>query len=184
VRTHKNIRIFHFAAIVLGLLSCGAAFSDTPAEGSIAPGLKLQDQHGDWHTLAQYEGQWVVLYFYPKDATPGCTTEACSFRDSIFAFRDKGAVILGVSMDDVASHEEFAREHSLPFSLLSDSDRVVSEKYGVVRNLGVMKMAKRQTFLIAPDRTIAKHYESVDPDTHSAEILADLTQFQAQQANQ
>lgn len=173
------VRISAAALLLLGLLSSNAALSDSPAQGSPAPEIRLQDQNGDWHTLGQYSGKWVALYFYPKDATPGCTTEACSFRDNFFAFRDRDAVILGVSMDDIESHEEFAREHSLPFSLLSDADQVVSEKYGVVRNLGIMKMAKRETFLIAPDGTIAKHYDSVDPDTHSAEILADLDKFQA-----
>ena len=177
--SHTTLRNFRFAVIAMGLFACGAALSDTPAAGSLAPALKLQDQHGDWHTLEQYRGQWVALYFYPKDATPGCTTEACSFRDNIFAFRERDAVILGISLDDVASHEEFAREHSLPFSLLSDGDNEVSEKYGVVRNLGLIKFAKRQTFLIAPDGTIAKHYEKVDPETHSAEILADLVELQA-----
>ena len=179
MRSHTPFHIPGFAAIALSLFYCGAALSDTPAAGSVAPGLKLQDQHGDWHTLEQYRGQWVALYFYPKDATPGCTTEACSFRDNIFAFRDRDAVILGVSLDDVASHEEFAREHSLPFGLLSDADHEVSEQYNVVRNLGLIKVAKRQTFLIAPDGTIAKHYEKVDPDTHSAEILSDLNRLQA-----
>jgi peroxiredoxin Q/BCP len=174
------LRISRYAILVLGALFCAVAWSGSPVAGSQAPEINLQDQNGDWHTLEQYSGQWVALYFYPKDATPGCTTEACSFRDNIFAFRDRDAVVLGVSMDDVASHEEFASEHSLPFSLLSDADHVVSEQYGVVRNLGVMKVAKRETFLIAPDGTIAKHYESVDPDTHSAEILADLTEFQTQ----
>jgi peroxiredoxin Q/BCP len=173
------VRISAAALLLLGLLSSNAALSDSPAQGSPAPDIRLQDQNGDWHTLGQYSGKWVALYFYPKDATPGCTTEACSFRDNIFAFRDRDAVVLGVSMDDVESHEAFAREHSLPFSLLSDVDQVVSEKYGVVRNLGIMKMARRETFLIAPDGTIAKHYDSVDPDTHSAEILADLDKFQA-----
>jgi len=175
-----TVRISAVALLLLGLLTSNAALSDSPLQGSPAPDIRLQDQKGDWHTLEQYSGKWVALYFYPKDATPGCTTEACSFRDNIFAFRDRDAVILGVSMDDVESHEEFAREYSLPFSLLSDADQVVSEKYGVVRNLGVMKMAKRETFLIAPDGTIAKHYDSVDPDTHSAEILADLDKFQAE----
>ncbi len=178
---HTTVRNPGLAAIALSLLTCGAAWPDTPAAGSVAPDLKLQDQHGDWHTLEQYKGQWVALYFYPKDATPGCTKEACSFRDSIFAFRERDAVILGISLDDVASHEEFAREHSLPFSLLSDADHEVSEQYGVVRNLGLIKFAKRQTFLIAPDGTIAKHYEKVDPESHSAEILADLSAFQAKE---
>ena len=163
-----------------GLLSTHAVFAESPAEGSAAPEFKLQDQKGDWHTLAQYRGQWVALYFYPKDDTPGCTTEACNFRDNIFAFRARDAVILGVSLDDVDSHVEFAEKYSLPFSLLSDAEGDVASTYGVVRNLGIMKVAKRQTFLIGPDGTIAKHYEDVDPDEHSAEILADLESLQGE----
>lgn len=167
--------------LVAGSLGgAGAAMAGQPAEGTAAPDFRLQDQNGDWHELSQYRGQWVALYFYPKDDTPGCTTEACSFRDNIFAFRERDAVILGVSLDDVESHEAFAEKYSLPFSLLSDTEAEVAERYGVVRNLGVMKLAKRETFLIRPDGTIAKHYERVDPDSHSQEILADLEQLQAE----
>jgi peroxiredoxin Q/BCP len=162
------------ALATLGLLLSGAALADAPAVGESAPDFRLQDQKGDWHTLEQYRGQWVALYFYPKDDTPGCTTEACNFRDNIFAFRERSAVILGVSLDDVESHKEFAEKYSLPFSLLSDADAEVADRYGVVMNLGITKLAKRQSFLIAPDGTIARHYEKVDPDTHSKEILADL----------
>jgi peroxiredoxin Q/BCP len=165
--------------LLTGLLGMASVQAAAPAEGQPAPDFELMDQNGETHTLAQYRGQWVALYFYPKNDTPGCTTEACSFRDNIFAFRALDAVILGVSLDDVESHQEFAEKYSLPFSLLSDAEGSVADTYGVVRNLGLVKFAKRQTFLIAPDGTIAKHYESVDPDTHSAEILADLKAFQA-----
>jgi peroxiredoxin Q/BCP len=172
-----------FLGLVLlagGLAAAGPVTAGQPAEGAAAPEFRLQDQNGDWHELSQYRGKWVALYFYPKDDTPGCTTEACSFRDNIFAFRERDAVILGVSLDDVDSHEAFAEKYSLPFSLLSDAEAEVAEQYGVVRNLGVMKLAKRETFLIRPDGTIAKHYSKVDPDTHSKEILADLERFQAE----
>ena len=144
------------------------------AVGDMAPEFRLQDQNGQWHTLAQYRGRWTALYFYPKDQTPGCTKEACSFRDNIFAFEEIGAVILGVSLDNVKSHEEFAKKYSLPFSLLADTDGSVAKSYNVLTDLKVMKLAKRQTFLIGPDGKIAKHYESVDPEKHTAEVLADL----------
>jgi peroxiredoxin Q/BCP len=170
--TCPGIRVIAFSA--LALLVSNPVLADSPAVGETAPDFRLQDQKGDWHTLEQYRGKWVALYFYPKDDTPGCTTEACNFRDNIFAFRERGAVILGVSLDDVESHKEFAEKYSLPFSLLSDAEAEVADTYGVVRNLGVMKLAKRQSFLIAPDGKIAIHYEKVDPDTHSKEILADL----------
>jgi len=158
------------------LFALGSSFSvaEQVATGEPAPDFELVDQDGQLHSIEDYRGKWIALYFYPKDDTPGCTTEACSFRDNIFAFRSRDAVILGISLDDVDSHEAFAEKYSLPFSLLSDADAEVAERYGVVRNLGIMKMAKRETFLIGPDGTIAKHYSKVDPDTHSAEILADL----------
>jgi len=161
-----------------GLLVCAGASGGSPAVGSTAPDFRLQDQNGEWHTLEQYRGQWVALYFYPKDDTPGCTTEACSFRDNIFAFRERDAVILGISLDDVESHQAFADKHGLPFTLLSDPEGEVAEEYGVVTNLGITKFAKRQSFLIGPDGTIARHYEKVDPETHSAEILDDLIALQ------
>ena len=104
-----------------------------------APALKLQDQAGKWHTLNQYKGKWVVLYFYPKDFTGGCTTQACELRDNIFAFRKADAVILGVSVDDVASHKKFAKEHSLPFDILADPNKEVSKKYGVLTTYGTCR---------------------------------------------
>jgi peroxiredoxin Q/BCP len=178
--TRSAVRIL--AASVAGLLLSAGTFADSPPEGDVAPDFRLQDQNGEWHTLEQYRGQWVALYFYPKDDTPGCTTEACSFRDNIFAFRERDAVILGISLDDVESHEEFAGKYSLPFALLSDPDGKVADTYGVVTNLGITKFAKRQSFLIAPDGTIAKHYEKVDPDSHSKQILSDLIALQGKPA--
>lgn len=145
-----------------------------PAVGEPAPAFRLQDQSGAWHTLDQYRGRWVALYFYPKDGTPGCTTEACAFRDNIFTFEEMGAVVLGVSLDDVESHAEFAEKHSLPFSLLADVDGKVADAYGVLGIFGSMRLAKRQSFVIDPDGNIALHYGKVDPDSHSEDVLADL----------
>jgi peroxiredoxin Q/BCP len=144
------------------------------AVGAAAPLFRLQDQKGDWHSLEQYSGKWVVLYFYPKDDTPGCTKEACAFRDNIFAFEDIGAVILGVSLDDVESHQAFAEKYSLPFSLLSDADATTATDYGVLKKMGPFTFAKRQSFVIDPAGNIAQHYEKVDAENHSAEVLADL----------
>jgi thioredoxin-dependent peroxiredoxin len=152
-----------------------AATAATPEVGSEAPAFRLQDQDGKWHALEDYRGKWVALYFYPKDATPGCTTQACEFRDNVFAFDKEGAVILGVSVDDVASHKAFAKENSLPFTLLADSDKAVTKRYGVLKTyMGVMEMARRDTFLIDPEGRIAKHYESVNPEGHSKVVLADM----------
>ena len=149
------------------------------AAGQPAPEFELYDQNGQLHSLEDYRDQWVVLYFYPKDDTPGCTTEACEFRDNIFAFRKINAQILGVSLDDVESHQKFAEEHGLPFPLLADIDGKAADAYGVKTRMFGMTVAKRQTFLIGPDGTIAKHYEKVDPSEHSKQVLADLSDLGA-----
>jgi peroxiredoxin Q/BCP len=157
-----------------------AAAAGTPEVGAAAPGFKLQDQAGKWHSLADYKGQWVALYFYPKDDTPGCTTQACSFRDNVFAFKKENAVILGISVDDVASHKAFAEKHGLPFTLLADPDKAVTRQYGVLKTyMGVMEMARRDTFLIDPEGKIAKHYESVEPEGHSQVVLDDIKALKA-----
>lgn len=153
--------------------------TDQPPVGSIAPEFELPDQTGQLHSLEDYRGQWVVLYFYPKDETPGCTTQACEFRDNIFAFRDLNAQILGVSLDDVDSHREFAENHSLPFPLLADIDGRTSDAYGVKTRMLGMTVAKRQTFIVDPDGNVAKHYEAVKPGQHSAMVLADLASLTA-----
>lgn len=172
-------RILQGAAAALALALAGAAFAaDPPAVGSPAPAFKLQDQSGKSHALSDYKGQWVVLYFYPKDNTPGCTTQACEFRDNIFAYREIGAVILGVSVDDVASHKKFSEQHSLPFPILADSDKAVTSAYGTLKEyVGIAKMARRDTFIIDPQGRIAKHYQDVKPAGHSEIVLADLKQL-------
>lgn len=155
-----------------------ASAADGPTLGSPAPEFKLQDQNGKWHELKDYQGKWVALYFYPKDQTPGCTTQACEFRDNIFAFRDAGAVILGVSVDDVESHKKFSEKHGLPFPILADSDKVVAKQYGVLKRfLGVTELAKRDTFLIDPQGKIVRHYADVDPKGHSQVVLKDIKEL-------
>jgi peroxiredoxin Q/BCP len=166
------------AAVVFGFTSIGVA-NDQVAVGSPAPEFELPDQDGQLHSLEDYRDQWVVLYFYPKDDTPGCTTQACEFRDNVFAFRDLNAQILGVSLDDVESHKGFAEKHGLPFPLLADVGGAASSAYGVKTRMAGMEIAKRQTFIIGPDGTVAKHYEKVNPDTHSKQVLADLAELGA-----
>jgi peroxiredoxin Q/BCP len=162
------------------LTAASTVLAATPEVGSPAPAFRLQDQAGAWHVLSDYRGKWLVLYFYPKDDTPGCTTQACEFRDNIFAFNKLGAVILGVSVDDVASHKQFAEEHGLPFTLLADSTKETAKSYGVLRSaLGLMEIASRETFIIDPQGRVAKHYASVDPKGHSQMVLADLKVLQA-----
>jgi len=176
-----NFAARHIATVAFALVAfTGIAQAATPAVGQPAPAFKLKDQDGKVHDLADYKGKWVALYFYPKDDTPGCTTQACGFRDNIFAFNKEGAVIVGISVDDVASHKEFAEKHGLPFALLADSDKAVAQRYGVLKTyMGVMEMARRDTFLIDPDGRIAKHYESVDPDGHSKVVLEDIKALKA-----
>lgn len=170
-----TVRRTGFAALASLLVTAGALAQAAPSVGGIAPGFRLQDQNGKWHQLEDYRGKWVVLYFYPKDNTPGCTTQACELRDNIFAFREVGAVILGVSVDDVASHKDFAEEYSLPFSILADADKSVATSYGVLtKYLGMMELARRDTFIIDPEGRVAKHYMKVDPEGHSEMVLADL----------
>jgi peroxiredoxin Q/BCP len=171
------------ALIASVLVVTAAAAEAAPGVGDAAPAFRLQDQHGKWHSLEDYRGKWVVLYFYPKDNTPGCTTQACDLRDNIFAFRDVGAVILGISVDDVASHKSFAEEHGLPFVILADADKKVTTRYGVLtRFLGMMELARRDTFIIDPQGRVAKHYMKVDPANHSAMVLDDLRKLGAKAA--
>ena len=158
-------------AITLGLQVIAA---DQVVVGQPAPEFELPDQEGQLHSLEDYRDRWVVLYFYPKDGTPGCTTEACEFRDNIFAFREINAQILGISLDDVESHKSFAEDHNLPFPLLADPEGTAADAYGVKTKFAGMTVAKRQTFIIDPVGNIAKHYEQVKPATHSAEVLSDL----------
>ncbi len=169
------------------VVAIAAAWSFSPlgianaeiAVGQPAPEFELQDQDGELHSLEDYRDKWVVLYFYPKDETPGCTTQACEFRDNIFAFRDLNAQILGVSLDDVASHKSFAENHSLPFPLLADIDGDVATAYGVKTRMAGWTVAKRQTFIIGPDGNVAKHYEKVDVNEHSKNVLAALKELGA-----
>jgi peroxiredoxin Q/BCP len=177
-------RLLQGAAIALSFLAAGAALAaDPPAVGSPAPAFRLQDQTGKWHALPDYAGKWVVLYFYPKDNTPGCTTQACEFRDNIFAYRELGAVILGVSVDDVDSHKEFSDQYNLPFPILADSGKETAAAYGTLtKYVGLVEMARRDTFIIDPQGRIAKHYVKVDPKGHSEAVIADLKQLAAKSA--
>jgi peroxiredoxin Q/BCP len=173
-----NLRLVSRIAVALSLLALPLAAAPAAASalavGAPAPAFRLQDQHDAWISLADSKGKWLVLYFYPMDETPGCTTEACQFRDDIFAFRKLGVTVLGVSVQDVASKKKFAEKHSLPFSLLADTDKGVAKAYGVLNFFGI---ASRETFIIDPQGRVAKHYPSVDPKEHSKELLAELARL-------
>jgi peroxiredoxin Q/BCP len=148
-----------------------------------APDFKLLGQDGKLHSLEDYRGTWLVVYFYPKDNTPGCTLEACNFRDAREAVAEYGnAAVVGISKDSVASHKKFADKHHLNFTLLSDPEHIVTEAYGAwgeKKFIGRSYMGiKRNTYLINPMGQIVKTYENVTPSTHSAEIIADLKALQ------
>ena len=178
----KFLALLSVLMIAIGLDAARSA--EQVAVGDPAPDFELRDQNGQLHAIEDYRGKWVALYFYPKDGTPGCTTEACEFRDNIFAFRRLNCQILGVSLDDEESHKAFAEEHGLPFPLLADTTGSAADAYGVKTRMLGMTMAKRQTFLIDPDGRVARHYADVDPDKHSAEIIADLENLQMEVSSQ
>ena len=151
---------------------------EIPKIGTQAPNFTLPDQEGKERSLLGYKGRWVLLYFYPKDDTPGCTIEACTIRDQFKDFTKIGAVVLGVSTDSVASHKKFANAYELPFTLLADVTKEVVGQYGVFGEkkfmgrtyLGTM----RTSFLIDPKGKIVKVYEKVKPEVHAAEVITDL----------
>jgi peroxiredoxin Q/BCP len=166
------------SAIALMLPITGLSLAEQLVQGTPAPDFELPDQDGQLHSIEDYRGQWVALYFYPKDDTPGCTTEACEFRDNIFAFKRLDCQILGVSLDDAESHKAFSEKHGLPFPLLADTTGMTADAYGVKYTRAGASLAKRQTFLIDPQGNIALHYEKVDPATHSKQVLTDLESLQ------
>ena len=174
----NRVLILVFSA--LSLVATALQAGETPETGSKAPGFNLQDQNGDWHRLEDYSGSWLAIYFYPKDDTPGCTTEACNFRDNIYAFKAIGATVVGISVDDVDSHKEFATKYKLPFILLADEEGETADAYGVLRDWKLVQIASRQSFLVNPQGVIVKHYEDVDPDTHTQQVLDDLEAMMAE----
>lgn len=147
-----------------------------------APQFSTIDQNGKKHNLKDYLGKWVLLYFYPKDDTPGCTQEACAIRDSWAEFKKKKCVVLGVSGDGEASHKKFEQKHKLPFPLLVDEKKVIIQKYGVEKEKSMFGKKylgiSRESFLINPEGKIVKHYEKVKPAIHTEEVLKDLVEFQ------
>jgi thioredoxin-dependent peroxiredoxin len=152
----------------------------TPGPGSAAPDFTLPSQESTSVSLKDYRGSWVVLYFYPKDQTPGCTREAHNFQVDQSKYVERHAIVLGVSVDSVDSHKKFCAKEGLNFKLLADSDGKVSSAYGSLTNLYVAKFAARHTFLIDPNGKVAKAYTSVNPARHSEEVLATLDQLQKQ----
>ncbi len=173
----KWLILFGLLAALALVVSQMARAGELPKVGEAAPDFELPDQNGVVHTLKEYAGKWLVLYFYPKDDTPGCTQEACAFRDDLHKLTALGAQVVGISVDDSNSHAEFARKYHLPFPLLADKSTGVAARYGALMNLGFLKFAKRYTFLIDPQGKVAKVYEKVETSRHSQEIIEDLKEL-------
>jgi peroxiredoxin Q/BCP len=165
-------------AFVLALIALSAAVvfaaDSMPQVGQPAPGFTLPSQDGSTVSLGDFKGKWVVLYFYPKDKTPGCTIEAHNFQRDLAQYEKKKAVIVGVSVDTVDSHKEFCAEQSLTFKMLSDSNKKVVAQYGSIN--GERGVAQRNTFLVDPKGNVAKVWTGVDPQKHSGEVLEVLNQ--------
>jgi len=167
------------ALIAVGLfLRSASADSKAPEVGSAAPDFTLNSQEGKPVSLHDFKGKWVVLYFYPKDFTSGCTTEAHNFQRDLAQYEKLNAVIVGVSVQDADSHQKFCTKEGLSFKLLADTDHKVSESYDSIMNIAVMKLSARHTFLVDPNGVVRKVYIDVKPDVHSTEVLADLGQLQ------
>ena len=170
-----------FLFVVSGLASVvfftAADSPQQPAVGSTAPDFSLTSGDGSQVSLKDYKGKWVVLYFYPKDFTSGCTLEAQNFQRDLAQYQNAGAVIVGVSVDSAQSHKDFCAKEGLNFKLLADPDAKVSTQYGSVMEYQGAKMAARNTFLINPKGEIAKVYTGVKPAAHSEEVLKDLSQL-------
>src|SRR2546425_12148706 len=173
-------RVFMMAvtALVMGVSPILLFGRSAPSVGSMAPDFTLPSQESTPVSLKDYRGKWVVLYFYPKGFTSGCTIEAHNFQRDQEQYAKKNAVVLGVSVDSVDSHKKFCTKEGLNFKLLADTDHKVSDEYGSLMNLGITQISKRNTFIIDPAGKIARVYTGVDPNKHSQEVLAALDEVQ------
>jgi thioredoxin-dependent peroxiredoxin len=173
-----GISVVFVVGLALTLVARNLRAGDkAPAVGSEAPDFTLNSQNGTPISLHDFRGKWVVLYFYPKDMTSGCTIEAHNFQRDLAKYEAKNAVILGVSVQDEKSHQEFCAKEGLSFKLLADTKDQVSEKYDSVMNLGVMKLSARHTFLIDPTGKVRKVWTDVDVKTHSDQVLATIDEL-------
>src|SRR6516165_6861199 len=166
------------AVLIVLVVARMRAGDKAPAVGTAAPDFTLNSQEGKAISLRDFKGKWVVLYFYPKDMTTGCTIEAHNFQRDLPKYDAKNAVILGVSVQDEKTHQEFCAKDGLTFKLLADTNTQVSEKYGSVMNLGVVKLSARHTFMIDPNSVVRKVWTNVDVKTHSDEVLAAIAELQ------
>src|ERR1700691_5420156 len=175
----KTFSVIFLTLIVASIFAVAADQPQPPATGTQAPAFTLPNQEGAQVSLDQFKGKWVVLYFYPKDFTQGCTIEAHNFQRDIDKYTKENTVIVGVSVDNVDSHKSFCTKEGLNFKLLADSNHAVVEKYGSIMEYNGMTIAARNTFFIDPTGVIKKVYLKVGPQGHSEEVLADLQQFES-----
>lgn len=168
------VTVLGLLVLALFLVVRAVRAGEVPEVGMAAPDFSLPDQNDRQHALKDFQGKWLVLYFYPKDDTPGCTQEACAFRDDLHQIEELGAQVVGVSVDDSNSHAEFAKKYHLPFPLLADKTAETASRYGALMSLGFLKVARRYTFLINPQGVISKVYLNVETSRHSKEIIDDL----------
>jgi peroxiredoxin Q/BCP len=161
-----------FLAPLLAALSIPAAHAAV-APGDVAPEFALKNQNGKVVKLSEQRGRFVLIYFYPKDDTPGCTKEACNFRDEYSEIKKMNAVVYGISRQDEQSHQKFIAKHKLPFDLLVDADGEVAKAYGV-GTYPIVGFHKRESILVGPDGKVVRFYDSVDPSRHVAEVLSDI----------
>lgn len=167
------------AGVAVAAVSCGATTRPDGGKGLLAvgasaPALEGTDQHGEVRRIADGRGKYLVVFFYPKDGTPGCTAEACAFRDAWDRYERAGVLIYGVSADDRASHAAFAKEHALPFPIIADPEHTWSQAFGVGRLLG---MSERVSFLLDPEGKIVRSYPDVDPGVHAEQVLGDVARL-------
>lgn len=173
---------FLLAFAIVAVLACNrvSAVNELPAVGAAAPGFNLTTNEGKQVSLNDFKGKWVVLYFYPKDFTQGCTIEARNFQRDLAKYQAVNTVILGVSVDNAESHKEFCAKEGLNFKLLADTDAKVSEQYGSVMEYNGAKLSARNTFIIDPQGKVVKVFEKVKVAAHSEEVLAALATLQKQ----
>jgi len=177
--TNRAVCIARFL-VAVGLTPLMMSAASMPSVGSLSPDFTLTSQDGTPVSLKDYRGKWVVLYFYPKDFSSGCTIEAHHFQRDQPQYQQKNVVVLGVSVDSPDSHKQFCTKEGLNFRLLADTDHKVSSAYGSLTNLGLVKFASRHTFIINPAGKVAKVFTEVTPNQHSEEVLAALAELQKQ----
>ena len=167
------------ATLMVLMLFVTSALQAFNMKGTKAPNFNLPDQDGEMHQLSDYAGQWLVLYFYPRDDTPGCTVEAQEFRDYLDTLNKLNSVAMGISVDGLESKKSFHTDQKLNFNLLADVEKETSKAYNVLNDLVVLSYSKRQTFIIDPVGMIAHHFEDVDPNTHASEVIEKLKEIKA-----